>query len=98
MIIHGSGELFNHVNLFYLFSFIPICLTYAVGTTTDFKTIPGISGHSDVFPLMNRYAHPLEEKKELAEEMTKKAANPDIRFYGLQTTHNRISWTNKHLN
>ena len=47
-------------------------LTYAVGATTDFKTIQGISGHSDVFTLMNRYAHPQEEKKiELAEEMTK---------------------------
>lgn len=47
-------------------------LTYAVGATTDFKTIQGISGHSDVFTLMNRYAHPQEEKKiELSEEMTK---------------------------
>ena len=47
-------------------------LTYAVGATTDFKTIQGISGHSDVFTLMNRYAHPQEDKKvELAEEMTK---------------------------
>ncbi len=47
-------------------------LTYAVGATTDFKTIQGISGHSDVFTLMNRYAHPQENKKvELSEEMTK---------------------------
>ena len=47
-------------------------LTYAVGATTDFKTIQGISGHSDVFTLMNRYAHPQEEKKiELSEEMAK---------------------------
>ena len=47
-------------------------LTYAVGATTDFKTIQGISGHADVFTLMNRYAHPQEEKKiELSEEMTK---------------------------
>ena len=47
-------------------------LTYAVGATTDFKTIQGISGHSDVFTLMNRYAHPQEDKKvELSEEMTK---------------------------
>ena len=37
-------------------------LTYAVGSTTDFKTIQGISGHSDVFTLMNRYAHPQEDK------------------------------------
>ena len=37
-------------------------LTYAVGTTTDFKTIQGISGHADVFTLMNRYAHPQDEK------------------------------------
>ena len=47
-------------------------LTYAAGATTDFKTIQGISGHSDVFTLMNRYAHPQEEKKEkLSEEMAK---------------------------
>ena len=47
-------------------------LTYAVGATTDFKTIQGISGHSDVFTLMNRYAHPQETKKvELSEEMAK---------------------------
>ena len=47
-------------------------LTYAVGTTTDFKTVQGISGHADVFTLMNRYAHPQEEKKvELSEEMSR---------------------------
>ena len=47
-------------------------LTYAVGATTDFKTIQGISVHSDVFTLMNRYAHPQEEKKvELSEEMAR---------------------------
>lgn len=47
-------------------------LTYAAGATTDFKTIQGISGHADVFTLMNRYAHPQESKKEkLSEEMTK---------------------------
>ena len=37
-------------------------LTYAVGTTTDFKTIQGISGHADIFTLLNRYAHPQDEK------------------------------------
>ena len=37
-------------------------LTYAVGVTTDFKTIQGISGHADVFTLVNRYAHPQEDK------------------------------------
>lgn len=47
-------------------------LTYAVGKTSDYKTIQGISGHSDVFTLMNRYAHPQEQKKvELSEEMSK---------------------------
>ena len=47
-------------------------LTYAVGATIDFKTIQGISKHSNVFTLMNRYAHPQEEKKvELSEEMAK---------------------------
>ena len=47
-------------------------LTYAAGLTTDIKTIQGISGHSDVFTLMNRYAHPQEEKiNELSEGMTK---------------------------
>jgi len=50
-------------------------LTYAVGATTDFKTIQGISGHSDVFTLMNRYAHPQEDKvieltNEIAEVLT----------------------------
>ena len=36
------------------------------------KTIQGISGHSDVFTLINRYAHPQDEKKEkLSEEMAK---------------------------
>ena len=45
-------------------------LTYAVGATTDFKTIQGISGHADVFTLMNRYAHPQEEKmKQLSKKM-----------------------------
>ena len=52
-------------------------LTYAVGTTTDFKTIQGISGHSDVFTLMNRYAHPQDDKmielsNEIAEVLTGK--------------------------
>lgn len=47
-------------------------LTYAVGTTNDYKTIQGISGHSDVFTLLNRYAHPQDDKvKELSSEMEK---------------------------
>ena len=47
-------------------------LTYAVGTKMDFKTIQGISGHADVFTLLNRYAHPQNEKiLELSDEMTK---------------------------
>ena len=47
-------------------------LTYAVGTTTDFKTVQGISGHADVFTLMNRYAHSQEDKvQELSAEMSK---------------------------
>ena len=37
-------------------------LTYTVGATTDFKTIQGISGHADVFTLLNRYAHSQDEK------------------------------------
>lgn len=37
-------------------------LTYAVGTTNDYKTVQGISGHSDIFTLLNRYAHPQEDK------------------------------------
>ena len=37
-------------------------LTYAVGETTDFKTIQGISGHADISTLVNRYAHPQEDK------------------------------------
>ena len=47
-------------------------LTYAVGATTDFKTIQGISGHADVFTLLNRYAHPQNDKiMELSGEMTR---------------------------
>ena len=37
-------------------------LTYAVGTTNDYKTIQGLSGHADIFTLLNRYAHPQEDK------------------------------------
>lgn len=45
-------------------------LTYAVGATNDYKTIQGISGHSDVFTLMNRYAHPQKSKiKELTDNL-----------------------------
>ncbi len=45
-------------------------LTYAVGETTDYKTVQGISGHADVFTLVNRYAHPQAEKmKQLSEKM-----------------------------
>ena len=52
-------------------------LTYAVGVTTDFKTIQGISGHADVFTLVNRYAHPQETKvieltNEIADILTEK--------------------------
>ena len=45
-------------------------LTYAVGATTDFKSIQGISGHADLFTLLNTYAHPQDEKMlELSSEM-----------------------------
>ncbi len=37
-------------------------LTYAVGATTDFKTIQGISGHADLFTLLNTYAHSQDDK------------------------------------
>ena len=37
-------------------------LTYAVGETTDYKTVQGISGHADIGTLLNRYAHPQENK------------------------------------
>ena len=52
-------------------------LTYAVGATTDFKAVHGISGHADLFTLMNRYAHPQEDKaielsNEIAEVLTGK--------------------------
>ena len=47
-------------------------LTYAAGLTSDIKTIQGISGHADAFTLLNRYAHPQEEKiDELSAEMSK---------------------------
>lgn len=45
-------------------------LTYAVGATTDFKTIQGISGHADIFTLLNRYAHSQDDKVlELSDKM-----------------------------
>ena len=37
-------------------------LTYAVSETTDYKTVQGISGHADIGTLLNRYAHPQENK------------------------------------
>jgi len=47
-------------------------LTYAVGETTDYKTVQGLSGHADVFTLMNRYAHPQQEKmRELSVRLDK---------------------------
>ena len=47
-------------------------LTYAVGATKDFKTVQGISGHADVFTLLNTYAHSQEDKVlELSSEMEK---------------------------
>ena len=50
-------------------------LTYAVGETTDFKTVQGISGHADVGTLINRYAHPQDDKvKELFEKIHKRIA------------------------
>ena len=45
-------------------------LTYAVGETTDYKTVQGISGHADMGTLLNRYAHPQEAKvKALSQAM-----------------------------
>jgi len=45
-------------------------LTYAVGETTDYKTVQGISGHADLKTLLNIYAHPQEEKiKSLSDKM-----------------------------
>lgn len=47
-------------------------LTYAVGETSDYKTVQGISGHADVFTLMNRYAHKQESKvRQLSDSMHK---------------------------
>ena len=47
-------------------------LTYAVGETTDYKTVQGISGHADVFTLMNRYAHDQDYKvRQLSDDMHK---------------------------
>lgn len=47
-------------------------LTYAVGATTDFKTIQGISGHADLFTLLNRYAHPQDDKVlDLSDKMSR---------------------------
>ena len=53
-------------------------LTYAVGESeNDYKTVQGISGHSDVFTLVNRYAHPQEDividlTNEIADILTEK--------------------------
>ena len=45
-------------------------LTYAVGETTDYKTVQGISGHADIGTLLNRYAHPQDKKvQELSRSM-----------------------------
>lgn len=45
-------------------------LTYAVGETTDYKTVQGISGHADMGTLLNRYAHPQDVKvKALSQAM-----------------------------
>ena len=57
-------------------------LTYAVGSTTDYKTVQGISGHSDLFTLVNRYAHPQETKvidltNEIAGILTNKLPNQE---------------------
>ncbi len=47
-------------------------LTFAVGSTTDYKTVQGISGHADLFTLVNRYAHPQEDKvNQLSAEITR---------------------------
>ena len=47
-------------------------LTYAVGETTDFKTVQGISGHADLNTLLNTYAHPQQDKVvALAQNMTR---------------------------
>lgn len=46
-------------------------LTYAVGETTDYKTVQGISGHSDVDVLLNIYSHPQQQKvTELANKIS----------------------------
>ena len=42
-------------------------LTYAVGATKDFKTVQGISGHADVFTLLNSI-HRKEERSPAASE------------------------------
>lgn len=45
-------------------------LTYAVGETTDYKTVQGLSGHADLGTLINRYAHPQQKKiKALSQTM-----------------------------
>ena len=45
-------------------------LTYAVGETNDYKTVQGISGHADLFTLLNTYAHSQDDKVlELSEKM-----------------------------
>ena len=47
-------------------------ITCAVGQTTDYKTIQGISGHADLNTLLNIYAHPQTEKvTQLAHDMSK---------------------------
>ena len=72
---YSDGERISAAFLFYMHGATPHVLrhsylTYAVGATTDFKTIQGISGHADIFTLLNRYAHSQEDKVlELSEKM-----------------------------
>ena len=50
-------------------------LTYAVGETTDYKSVQGISGHADLNTLLNTYAHPQATKvKQLTDSMSRSLA------------------------
>lgn len=47
-------------------------LTYAVGETSDYKTVQDISGYADLNTLLNTFAHPQTNKVvELANSVTK---------------------------
>lgn len=74
-----------------------LCKIWGI-SNIHFKTIQGISGHSDVFTLMNRYAHPQEDKvielsNEIATILTQNVENHQMpsRIINQGTEHGQKS-------